>query len=249
MIRIESLSHVYKNRSEKALNNINLDIKKGEILFIIGPNGSGKSTLLKCINRLEEPISGKIYINNKDIMEYPVKRLRSKIGMIFQNFNLIDRETVLNNVLNGCLRFNYTFDILRGKFSEESYNIARDNIRLVGLEKYENERVNTLSGGQKQRVSIARTLSQKPEIILADEPISSLDPKLMEEITSLLKNICLEKGITLVSSLHSIDFVKKYGLRIVGINEGRIVFDGAPEDLTENEISKIYSKEIIKNIS
>jgi len=248
MIRIESLSHVYKNRSEKALNNINLDIKKGEILFIIGPNGSGKSTLLKCINRLEEPISGKIYINNKDIMEYPVKRLRSKIGMIFQNFNLIDRETVLNNVLNGCLRFNYTFDILRGKFSEESYNIARDNIRLVGLEKYENERVNTLSGGQKQRVSIARTLSQKPEIILADEPISSLDPRLMVEITTLLKNICLEKGITLISSLHSIDFVKKYGLRIVGINEGKVVFDGVPEDLTENEISRIYAKKTAQDV-
>src|SRR3989344_4577831 len=133
MIRIENLNHIYKNRSENALNNVNLNVKKGEILFIIGPNGSGKSTLLKCINRLEEPKSGKIYVDGKDIKEYTVKRLRSKIGMIFQNFNLIERETVLNNVLNGCLRFNYTFDILRGKFSDESYKIAKENIKLVGL--------------------------------------------------------------------------------------------------------------------
>ena len=242
MIRIKNLNHIYRNRKENSLNNVSLNINKGEILFIIGPNGSGKSTLLKCINRLEEPTSGKIYIDNRNIIDYPVKRLRSRIGMIFQNFNLIERETVLNNVLNGCLRFNHTFDILRGRFSEESYKIAMDNIKMVELEQYENDRVNALSGGQRQRVSIARTLSQKPEIILADEPISSLDPKLMVEITTLLKNICLEKGITLVSSLHSIDFVKKYGLRIVGINEGRIVFDGVPEALTEDEISKIYNK-------
>lgn len=242
MIRIENLSHIYKGRNENALTNVNLNIKKGEILFIIGPNGSGKSTLLKCINRLEEPTSGKIYFENKDIMEYRIKRLRSRIGMIFQNFNLIERETVLNNVLNGCLRFNYTFDVLRGKFSEESYKIAIGNIKLMGLEKYENDRVNTLSGGQKQRVTIARTLSQKPDLILADEPLSNLDPRLMVEIITLLKNICFEKNITLISSLHSLDFVKKYGLRIVGIKEGKIVFDGIPKDLTESEVSRIYDK-------
>ncbi len=245
MIKIENLTHTYKNRKEDAIKNINLHIKKGESLVVIGSSGSGKSTLLKCINRLIEPNQGKIYIDNEDILNCSIKKsekIRGKIGMVFQHFNLIERETVLKNVLDGRLRFNKTFKTILGRFSKEDYEIVRENIKRVGLEGYENERVANLSGGQKQRVAIARTLSQKPDIILADEPVSSLDPKLMKEIMDLLKNICDKKGITLVSCLHFLDFAKRYATKIIGMKDGKIVFDGKPEDLTEKDIVDIYGK-------
>lgn len=245
MIKIESLTHTYKNRNEEAVKNINLHIKRGENLVIIGSSGSGKSTLLKCINRLVEPISGKVFIEGEDIIHCPTKRtekIRGKIGMIFQNFNIIERETVLQNVLNGRLRYNSSLKTIIGRFSKEDYAIVEESIKRVGLEEYKNERVANLSGGQKQRVAIARALSQKPDIMLADEPVSNLDPKLMKEIMDLLKNICIEKGITLISSLHFLDFAKRYGSRIIGMRNGEIVFDGKPEDLTEKDIVDIYGK-------
>ena len=179
-------------------------------------------------------------VENKDMKE--AEKIRGKIGMIFQNFNLLERETVLKNVLNGRLRYNSTLNTLLGRFSKQDYDLANNNLKLVGLEGYEDERANNLSGGQKQRVAIARTLSQKPDIILADEPVSSLDPKLMKEIMDLLKSICVEKGITLVTSLHFLEFAKRYGTRIIGMRNGGIVFDGKPEDLTEKDIVDIYGK-------
>jgi phosphonate transport system ATP-binding protein len=245
MIKIENLSHTYRNRNEEAVKNVNLHIEKGESVVIIGSSGSGKSTLLKCINRLVEPTSGKISIEGKDIIRCPIKKaekIRGKIGMIFQNFNLIERETVFNNVLNGRLRFNSSLKIVFGRFSKEDYSISEESIRRVGLYEYKNERISDLSGGQKQRVAIARALSQEPDIILADEPVSNLDPKLMKEVMDLLRGICVEKGITLVSSLHFLDFAKRYGSRIIGMRKGGVVFDGKPEELTEKDIVDIYGK-------
>ena len=214
-------------------------------MLIIGSSGSGKSTLLKCINKLIEPNSGKISIEGEDILHCPIKKaekIRGKIGMIFQNFNLIERETVFNNVLNGRLSFNSSLKTIFGKFSKEDCDAVEDSIKRVGLSEYKNERVANLSGGQKQRVAIARALSQKPDIMLADEPVSNLDPKLMKEVMDLLNNICIEKGITLISSLHFLDFAKRYGSRIVGMRNGEIVFDGKPEELTEKDIVDIYGK-------
>lgn len=245
MIRIENLSHSYRNRNERALKDIDLHIRKGESLVIIGSSGSGKSTLLKCINRLIEPSYGKIFVDGEDILNCPTKKavkMRAKIGMIFQDFNLIERETVLKNVLNGRLGYNNSFKTVLGLFSKEDYDLVQANLRKVGLLEYAHERVANLSGGQKQRVAIARALSQNPDIILADEPVSSLDPKLMKEVMDLLKNICVEQGITLVASLHFLDFAKRYGSRIVGIRDGEIVFKGTPEDLTEKDIVDIYGK-------
>ncbi len=245
MIRIENLSHTYKNRDEEAINNINLHIKKGENVVIIGSSGSGKSTLLKCINRLIEPTSGSVIIEGEDITNCKIKKaekIRSKIGMIFQNFDLIDRETILNNVLNGRLGYNNSLRTIFNRFSREDRKIVEENLKRVGLYEYKSERVSNLSGGQKQRVAIARALSQKPDIMLADEPVSNLDPKLMKEVMDLLKSICDEKCITLVSSLHFLDFAKRYGSRIIGMKEGKIVFDGNPEDLTEKDIVEIYGK-------
>jgi len=245
MIKIENLSHTYQNRNEEAVKNVNLHIKKGESVVIIGSSGSGKSTFLKCINRLIDPFFGKILIGGHDISDCSTKKaskIRSKIGMIFQNFNLVERETVLKNVLNGRLSYNKTWKTVLGKFSKKDYLVARENLKIVGLEDYENDVVSNLSGGQKQRVAIARALSQKPAIILADEPVSNLDPKLMKEIMDLLKKICEEKSITLISSLHFLDFAKRYGSRIIGMKEGQIVFDGGPDNLTEKDIVDIYGK-------
>lgn len=245
MIKIENLNHTYKNRGKVALKNINLCIEKGESVIVIGSSGSGKSTLLKSINRLIEPSSGRIFINGEDILSAPLRRsykIRGTMGTIFQNFNLLERESALSNVLNGRLRYNSNFRTLFSRFSKEDFIIARENLERVGLKGYEKERVAYLSGGQKQRVAIARALSQKPEIILADEPVSNLDPKLMKEIMDLLKNICLEKNITLVSSLHFLDFAKIYGSRIVGLRDGELVFDGKPENFNEKDIVDIYGK-------
>ena len=245
MIKIENLSHTYNGKEVEAVKDVNLHVKKGESLVIIGSSGSGKSTLLKCINRLIDPTKGNIVIDGKYFSgsnKKQISQMRGKIGMIFQNYNLIERETVLKNILNGRLRYNTSFRTILGRFSKEDYQIARDNLKIVGLEEYENTKVANLSGGQKQRVGIARALSQKPDVILADEPVSSLDPKLMKEIMDLLKNICVEKGITLVTSLHFLEFAKRYGTRIIGMRDGGIVFDGTPADLTEKDIVEIYGK-------
>ncbi|MFH1593045.1 MAG: phosphonate ABC transporter ATP-binding protein [Candidatus Woesearchaeota archaeon] len=245
MIKLENLCHTYRGRETEAIKNISFYIKKGESIAIIGSSGSGKSTLLKCINRLIEPNTGKIWIKDEDIVKCTARkaaRIRSKVGMIFQNFNLIERETILQNVLNGRLSYNTPLNTLFKKFSKEDYRIVRKNIECVGLISHMDERVSNLSGGEKQRVAIARTLSQEPEIILADEPISNLDPKLMKEIMDLLKYLCTERKITLIMSLHFLDFVKRYSSRILGMREGRIVFDGNTEDLTERDIVEIYGK-------
>ncbi|OGZ23975.1 MAG: phosphonate ABC transporter ATP-binding protein [Candidatus Nealsonbacteria bacterium RIFCSPLOWO2_01_FULL_43_32] len=245
MIKIENLSHTYQNRGIEALKNINLEIQKGESLVIVGSSGSGKSTLLKAINRLVEPSSGRIFINGEDILHSPLEKvyqIRGKIGMIFQNFNLIERESVAQNVLNGRLRYNTNFNTIFSRFSPEDYSVARESLSMVNLADFKKERVTDLSGGQKQRVAIARALSQNPEIILADEPVSSLDPKLMKEIMDLLTNICRKKGITLVTSLHFLDFAKRYGTSIIGMRNGEIVFNGCSADLTEKDLINIYGE-------
>lgn len=241
MIRIQDLNHTYKNRTDEALKNINLHIKKGENVFLLGASGSGKSTLLKCINRLIEPNSGNIFIEEENILaSNPNKtiQIRKKIGTIFQEFNLIERDTVLKNVLNGRLGYTSTMNTFLNKFKKEDYEIVEENLKDVGLFDLRFERVCNLSGGQKQRVAIARALSQKPKIILADEPVSNLDPKLMSEILDLLLKICKEREITLITSLHFVDLVKKYASRVIGISEGSIIFDNTIEEWEDNEILK-----------
>lgn len=241
MIKIENLNHKYKNKDEEVLKNINLHVKKGEIVALIGPSGSGKSTLIKCISKLIKPISGKIFINGRDILganKKELREIRKKIGIIFQEFNLIERDTVFKNVLNGRLGFASILKSCFNKFSPNDYEIAEESLRDVGLLDFKNERVCNLSGGQKQRVAIARALSQKPQIILADEPISNLDPKLGRIVLQLLQKICREKGITLVMSIHFVDLVKEYFHKIIGIVDGSIVF--------HDDLQVYFKEEIIK---
>lgn len=245
MIEIKNLTHKYGTRGENAIQDINLKIEEGEILVILGSSGAGKSTLLKCINRLIEPSSGRVYIENRDILSVPVgeaEKLRRGMGMIFQQFNLIERNTVFENVLTGRLSYTSTIKCILGLFSKEDKDITMDCLMRVDLQDYADERVSDLSGGQKQRVGIARALAQKPKIILADEPVSALDPKLMKETMDLLQRICIEDGITLIVSLHFLELARKYATRIVGMREGRLVFDGNPEDLNEKDIIDIYGE-------
>jgi len=245
MIDVKNLTHRYKTREEKAVRDVSLKVKKGEILIILGSSGAGKSTLLKCMNRIIEPDAGEIHIGGRDILSASVsdaEKIRRNMGMIFQQFNLIERNTVLDNVLTGRLGYTSTLNSALGRFSREDKNIALDCIERVTLQDYAGERVNNLSGGQKQRVGIARALTQKPGIILADEPVSALDPKLMKEIMDLLQDICTQDGITLIVSLHFLELAKKYATRVVGMKDGRIVFDGKPDELNEKNIVDIYGE-------
>ncbi len=245
MIEVKNLTHRYKTREEKAVQDVSLNVDKGEILIILGSSGAGKSTLLKCMNRIIEPDAGEIHIEGRDILSAPVaeaEKIRRNMGMIFQQFNLVERNTVLDNVITGRLGYTSTLKSALGRFSREDRNIAMDCIERVTLQDYAHERVSNLSGGQKQRVGIARALTQKPKIILADEPVSALDPKLMKEIMDLLQSICTEDCITLIVSLHFLELAKKYATRLVGMKDGRIVFDGKPDELNEKNIIDIYGE-------
>lgn len=245
IIRIRGLNHRYNGRVERALENIDLDVEASAVTVLLGSSGAGKSTLLQCINRLIEPEEGQIFINGEDILACSTGKariIRQNIGMIFQQFNLVERDTVLKNVLNGRLGYVGTLSGIFSRFSSEDYEIARDCLRRVGLAEYADYRVSSLSGGQKQRVAIARVLAQQPRIIVADEPVSSLDPKLMREIMDLLQAICREEGITLVASLHFLELARRYATHIVGLRDGQIIFDDTPEELTDKDLVNIYGE-------
>ena len=237
-LKIINLKKKFKNIN--AVNGISLEINEGEIIGIIGRSGAGKSTLLRMINRLIEPSEGSIEFNDINITSLKGKALRkwrSECAMIFQQFNLVERIDVLTNVLIGSLGRNYNFLNLIGVFSKKEKINALKNLDRFDLSEKALQKAGTLSGGQQQRVAIARALMQKPKILLADEPISSLDPKNAQRVMDDMLKINREDGITIICNLHSLDVAKKYCDRLIGLSDGKVVFDGAPDDLT-TEISK-----------
>ena len=237
-LKITNLKKRFKNIN--AVNGISLEINEGEIIGIIGRSGAGKSTLLRMINRLVEPSEGAVEFNDINITSLKGKALRkwrSECAMIFQQFNLVERIDVLTNVLIGSLGRNYNFLNLIGVFSKKEKINALKNLDRFDLSEKALQKAGTLSGGQQQRVAIARALMQKPKILLADEPISSLDPKNAQRVMDDMLKINREDGITIICNLHSLDVAKKYCDRLIGLSDGRVVFDGAPDDLT-TEISK-----------
>ncbi|PDH51762.1 MAG: phosphonate ABC transporter ATP-binding protein [alpha proteobacterium MED-G09] len=237
-LKITNLKKRFKNIN--AVNGISLEINEGEIIGIIGRSGAGKSTLLRMINRLVEPSEGSIEFNDINITSLKGKALRkwrSECAMIFQQFNLVERIDVLTNVLIGSLGRNYNFLNLIGVFSKKEKINALKNLDRFDLSEKALQKAGTLSGGQQQRVAIARALMQKPKILLADEPISSLDPKNAQRVMDDMLKINREDGITIICNLHSLDVAKKYCDRLIGLSDGRVVFDGVPDDLT-TEISK-----------
>ena len=246
MIKFNNVSKTYSN-GVKGLQNINLTINNGDFISIIGLSGAGKSTLLRSINRLIDVSEGDILIDDKSITKANKKELRlirRHIGMISQQFNLVKRSTVQKNVLSGRLGYYSTFKSVFGLFSKEDYELCNEVLAKVGLQDKLHSRCDELSGGQQQRVSIARTLAQKADIILADEPIASLDPVTSNKVLSDLKMINTTMGITVVMNIHSVELAKAYSSRIIALKDGVLVFDGTPAELTDEELFNIYKGNI-----
>lgn len=244
MIIFKNVSVVYANNF-RALNNINLNIEKGEFVCIIGPSGAGKSTLIRTINGFVKISDGDLIVNGKNIKnlsEKELRILRREIGMIFQSFNLVKRISVLRNVLVGRLGYTSTVGSIFNLFSKRDIELAFENLRRVGIEDKAYVRADQLSGGQQQRVAIARALTQEPKIILADEPVASLDPPTAKVVMDYLKKFNKELGITTIVNLHDVDLVRDYGERVVGIRNGEIVFNGSVKELTDKVLREIYGK-------
>jgi len=245
MLKVQNLTKVYDDGT-KALTDVTFTVPDGEFLAVIGLSGSGKSTLLRCINRLIEPTSGEIWWNNIQLSHVTgeeLRRARRKIGMIFQHFNLVDRSSVLTNVLSGRLGYTNPIASVFGRFTASDVARAHASLKRVGIGDKTQNRADELSGGQRQRVGIARALMQEPELILADEPVASLDPALAHSIMRRLQEINQEDGITILCSLHFLDLVQQYGTRAIALNEGRLVFDGRPDEIDDARFIEIYGQE------
>ncbi|MFZ9001316.1 MAG: phosphonate ABC transporter ATP-binding protein [Bacteriovoracaceae bacterium] len=244
MLKISNLKKVYPNGLQ-ALNDINLEVKKGEFLVIIGLSGSGKSTLLKCINKLHPVTEGKVIFNDQEISSLKGEEMRmaqSNMGMIFQHFNLIERKSALTNVLTGALHKTSIFKSLLELFSPEQKEEAFKMLDIVGLKDKAYERVDNLSGGQKQRVAIARALMQSPSLLLADEPVASLDPATSHSVMDYLKKVNEELGVTIICNLHFLSLVREYAQRVVALKDGQLIFEGKPEQIDEDWFRKIYGE-------
>lgn len=242
MINLKNISVIYDNENT-AVDNISLQIKKGEFVGVIGSSGGGKSTLLKTLNLLVKPTRGDIYIDGRDICSLSNKGLRKarrEIGFIFQDYNLVGKLSVIENVLVGRLGFKSSFKSFLGIFSDEEYKMAAEALDQVGLKDKILNRADELSGGQMQRVAIAKTLCQRSKIILADEPVSSLDLSSATNVMNYFKNINKENNTTIVINLHDVNLAKKYCSRIIGLKGGKLFFDKRPGDVDEEQLQALY---------
>jgi phosphonate transport system ATP-binding protein len=242
VIRVRGLSKTYPGGT-RALDDVSLDIAPGEFVALIGPSGAGKSSLLRCVNGLVAPSVGDVMVDGLAVTGAPSERLRqirARIGFVFQQFNLLRRLTVLDNVLVGRLARTPQWRSLLGWFPPDDVARARRVLGRVGLGDLGDRRADTLSGGQQQRVAIARALVQEPLIILADEPMASLDPALARAVMDLLRRINEEDGITVVTSLHVLELARDYGRRIIALRDGRVVHDGPPASLTGSAATVIF---------
>jgi phosphonate transport system ATP-binding protein len=241
IIEIKKLNKFY-DESTHALKDIDLEIKEGEFVILLGLSGSGKSTLLRCLNRLIEPTSGEIKFLGNDVVtaKSPALRgIRNDIAMIFQQFNLVKNLTVLTNVLTGNLSKHGLFS----RWTKEEKELALANLKRVGLQDFAYRKVRNLSGGQQQRVAIARALMQKPKLILADEPVASLDPATADSVMNYLGTLNKEDGITVICSLHFLSLARKYGTRVIALKDGKIKFSGNPNDIDDQKFKDIYGED------
>lgn len=245
MLRIENLSKTYPNGTQ-ALKNVSFDVQDGEFLVVIGLSGSGKSTLLRCINRLIDPTGGRVLWNDIDITAAKgaeLRHIRRQIAMVFQQFNLVKRSSVMTNVLSGRLGYVSAWKAMLGIWSKEERERAMEALEMVGIPDKAGSRADALSGGQQQRVGIARALMQEPKIILADEPVASLDPVLSHSILQYLEKLNKEYGTTIICSLHFLDLVHRYGTRVVALKDGMKVFEGLPSEINRQKFKEIYGEE------
>jgi phosphonate transport system ATP-binding protein len=245
MLHVEHLTKVYDG-GVLALDDVSFEVPKGQFLAVIGLSGSGKSTLLRCINRLIDPTAGKILWNEIDITAASpeeMRKIRRHIGMVFQQFNLVYRSKVLTNVLAGRLGYINPAWSLLNRFPREDREKAMKQMERVGIADKANQRADELSGGQQQRVGIARALMQDPQMILADEPVASLDPVLAHSIMKHLEEINKNDGVTVLCSLHFLDLVHRYADRVVALNAGQLVFEGLPKDIDDKKFKEIYGRD------
>ena len=235
-------------RSKEILKGINFEVEENDFFAIIGPSGAGKSTLIRCINRLVEPNSGKIYFKGNEITGMSNRQLRivrRDIGMIFQEFNLIDRMSVMDNVLSGRLGYTGNFRSLFKIFPRKEIEKALNLLDRVGLRDQVDKRADELSGGQRQRVGIARALIQGPKLLLLDEPTSSLDPKISREIMSLIKKMATELNVPCLCNIHDVQLAMEFCNKIIGIKDGVKMFDGTTESLNKEKLDEIYLMEVL----
>ncbi|MDQ7819803.1 MAG: phosphonate ABC transporter ATP-binding protein [Armatimonadota bacterium] len=247
-LRVEGLTKIYPDGTV-ALRDVTFSVEPGEFVVIIGLSGSGKSTLMRCINRLIEPTAGKIYIDGVDITSLSpaeLRRVRRHIGMIFQQFNLVRRMPVLTNVLTGRLGYLPPGWALLNYFPREEVARALHNLQRVGIADKAYSRADQLSGGQQQRVGIARALMQEPTLILADEPVASLDPATSHSVLKYVEELNKKDGITVLCALHFLSLARRYGTRILALKAGRIIFDGLPTDIDARRFREIYGEEAVE---
>lgn len=245
MLDIRHLTKVYEG-GVQALANVSFSVQGGEFVVVIGLSGSGKSTLLRCINRLVEPTAGQVTYDGVDITAASAQELRlvrRRIAMVFQHFNLVRRSSVLTNVLSGRLGYVNPWSSLLHRFPEKEIARAMSNLERVGIAEKAYARADELSGGQQQRVGIARALMQEPEVMLADEPVSALDPATSHSVLRHLEQINREDGITVICNLHFLDLARRYGTRIIALKEGKLIFDGLPQDIDRERFKEIYGEE------
>ncbi|MDR7556759.1 MAG: phosphonate ABC transporter ATP-binding protein [Armatimonadota bacterium] len=247
-VRVEHLTKVYPDGT-RALTDVTFAVRPGEFLIVIGLSGSGKSTLMRCINRLIEPTSGKVYVDDVDVTALSPEQLRvlrRQIGMIFQQFNLVKRETVLTNVLTGRLGYTPSWWALVNYWPRELRERALAHLETVGIPEKAHTRADQLSGGQQQRVGIARALMQSPKLILADEPVASLDPATSHSVLQYIEALNRRDGVTVICSLHFLSLARRYGTRLIALKAGRIVFEGEPAEVDERRFKEIFGEDAVE---
>lgn len=246
MIQFKNISKTYSN-GVKALKNVTLSINQGEFVAIIGLSGAGKSTLIKLVNKMTDITEGSLIVNDENVNDLKGKELRKfrrNIGMVFQSFNLVTRTSVLNNVLAARVAEMNAIESILGIYSKNDKLMSLEALHKVGILDKAYTRADQLSGGQQQRVALARTLSQNPKIILADEPVASLDPITANQIMKDFKKINEQENITILVNMHHVDLALKYASRVIGINNGSVVFDGPSSSVTETILKNIYGREL-----
>ena len=243
---VEHLTKVYARGEVLALDDVSFSVKRGEFLVIIGLSGSGKSTLLRCINRLIEPTAGRVIFDGIDVTAASARELREvrkRMPMIFQQFNLVKRSSVLMNVLSGRLGYISPWLTAVRRFPRNDIQAALANLERVGIPEQAYKRADELSGGQQQRVGIARALMQGPQLLMADEPVASLDPATANSIFRYLEEINHQEGVTVLCSLHFLSLARRYGSRILALKDGKIVFEGLPVEIDEIRFKEIYGED------
>lgn len=242
MLEISNLVKRY-GQDEAVLKGLDLVVEGNSVVSIVGASGAGKSTMLRCINRLVEPTSGSIKLNGHELVSLrggALRRARRKIGMVFQGFNLIDRLTVMENVLAGRLGYVSLYQAISRRYPQEDVERAFSLMERVGIAHYANKRADELSGGERQRVGVVRALMQEPQVLLADEPTASLDPRTSEQIMKLLQSLASELSLPVLINIHNVAQAKTYTERIVGLRHGKMIFDGAPADFNKDALDAIY---------